>query len=402
MTALKGIVVLDLSRYLPGPYCTLMLGDYGADVIRIEQPSEVIKKRRTFGQAELSDEELERLKAFEISSRNKRSLLLDLRKSSSREVMERLIKRADVLVSDYRPGVLDAAGYDYESVRALNPRLIYCAISLCGQTGPYRDVPGHDPVSLAVAGVLTRFSSGSDSPRTIGVPISDINSALHAVVGILLALRARETTGTGQLVDVAMSDTAFAFVTSSLSRLLATGKEPPIGINMANNGVWRTRDGRHVCTTDMEPRYWEAFCDLIDRPQWKRLLHKRAEYETELRDIFLTRDRDEWIELFREAGTQGAPVLSLSETIDDPHARARGVVTTTRDDTGAEITHIGPLIKLSDTPGDIRHVARMPGADSRDVLTELGFSQTEIHALIKEIAAGSDARLAKYLQPSGH
>lgn len=398
MSALQGVVVLDLSRYLPGPYCTLMLGDYGADVIRIEQPSEVIKKRKTFGQADMSDAALEKLKAFEISSRNKRSVLLDLRKPSSKEVMERLIKRADVLVSDYRPGVLDDAGYDYESVRVLNPRLVYCAISLCGQTGPYRDVPGHDPVSLAVAGVLTRFSSGSDSPRTIGVPISDINSALHAVVGILLALRARETTGKGQLVDIAMSDTAFAFVTSSLSRLLATGKEPPIGINMANNGVWQTRDGKHICTTDMEPRYWDAFCDLIARPQWKKLLHKRAEYEPELREVFLSRDRDEWIALFRNAGTQGAPVLSLAETIKDQHAIARGVVTTTQDDAGNKITHIGPLIKMSDTPGEIRHVARMPGADSRDVLSELGFGKAEIDALIKEIREGSDARLGKYLR----
>jgi crotonobetainyl-CoA:carnitine CoA-transferase CaiB-like acyl-CoA transferase len=398
MSALRGITVLDLSRYLPGPYCTLMLADYGAEVIRIEQPSEVIKKRRTFGQAELSDAELERLKAFEISSRNKRSLLLDLRQPSSQEVMRRLIERSDVLVSDYRPGVLDEAGYDYESVRAINPRLVYCAISLCGQTGPYRDVPGHDPVSLAVAGVLTRFSSGADSPRTIGIPISDINSALHAVVGILLALRARESTGEGQLVDIAMSDTAFAFVTPAMSRLLGTGKEPQIGINMANNGVWRTRDGKHICTTDMEPRYWDAFCKLIERPQWKPLLHKRSQYEAELREIFLTRDRDEWVELFRKAGTQGAPVLSLAETLEDPHARARKVIDTVQDDDGNDITHIGPLIKLSATPGQIRHVARMPGADSHAILSELGFADQDVERMITDIAASSDARLKQYLR----
>lgn len=397
MSALQGIVVLDLSRYLPGPYCTLMLGDYGADIIRIEQPGEVIKKRRTFGQADLPDEQLERLKAFEIFSRNKRSVLLDLRAPSSKQVMRRLIERADVLVSDYRPGVLDEAGYDYESVRAINPRLVYCAISLCGQSGPYRDVPGHDPVSLAVAGVLTRFSSGADSPRTIGVPISDINSALHAVVGILLALRARETTGKGQLVDIAMSDTAFAFVTASMSRLLATGKEPPVGIHMANNGVWRTRDGKHVCTTDMEPRYWNIFCDLIERPQWKPLIHKREQYEAELREIFLTRDRDEWVALFRNAGTQGAPVLSLAETLDDPHARARGVIQNVDAD-GEPIVHIGPLIKMSETPGEIRHVARMPGADSRAVLAELGFDESEVEAIVESVAGSSDPRLVAYLK----
>jgi crotonobetainyl-CoA:carnitine CoA-transferase CaiB-like acyl-CoA transferase len=397
MTALQGVSVLDLSRYLPGPYCTLMLADYGADVIRVEQPNEVIKKRHTFGQADLTDAELDRLKAFEMISRNKRSLLLDLRSPYADKVMRRLIARADVLVSDYRPGVLEASGLDYESARKINPKLIYCAISLCGQTGPYRDVPGHDPVSLALAGVLGRCGVQSDCPRTLGIPISDINSALHAVTGILLALRARESTGAGQLVDVAMSDSAFAFVTPALSRLLATGAEPPIGLNLANNGVWQTRDGKFVCTTDMEPRYWHAFCDLVERPEWKPLLHKRSRYEADLREIFLTRDRDEWIELFRQSGTQGAPVLSLSEAARDPHAHARGVFKTVHTSAGEGVTHVGPLIKLSATPGTIRHVARMPGADSRAILQEVGFEPAEVNGLISEITAGCDPRLTPYV-----
>lgn len=395
MSALENITVLDLSRYLPGPYCTLMLADYGAEVIKVEQPHEVVKKRKTFGQGGLPDDELERLKKYEIASRNKRSLLLDMRSPSSARIMRGLIEKADVLVSDYRPGVLDEAGYGYEQVRQINPRLIYCAISLCGQDGPYRDVPGHDPVSLAVAGVLTRFNS-DDAPCTIGIPISDINCALHATVGVLMALRAREKTGEGQLVDVAMSDTAFAFVTPSLGRLLSSGEEPPIGINMANNGVWETSDGRYICTTDMEPRYWNSFCDLIERPQWKPLIHKRSQYEDELRQIFLTRPRDEWIGLFRQAGTQGAPVLSLTETIDDPHARARGVMIDVEED-GDRVTHVGPLIKMSATPGEIRHLARMPGRDSRDILGELGYSPAEIEALIEEIGSSGDPALARYL-----
>lgn len=395
MSALENITVLDLSRYLPGPYCTLMLADYGAEVIKVEQPHEVVKKRKSFGQGGLPDDELERLKKYEIASRNKRSLLLDMRSPSSARIMRALIEKADVLVSDYRPGVLDEAGYGYEQVRQINPRLIYCAISLCGQDGPYRDVPGHDPVSLAVAGVLTRFNS-DDAPCTIGIPISDINCALHATVGVLMALRAREKTGEGQLVDVAMSDTAFAFVTPSLGRLLSSGEEPPIGINMANNGVWETSDGRYICTTDMEPRYWDSFCDLIERPQWKPLIHKRSQYEEELRQILLTRPRDEWIGLFRQAGTQGAPVLSLTETIDDPHARARGVMIDVEED-GDRVTHVGPLIKMSATPGEIRYLARMPGRDSRDILGELGYSPAEIEALIEEIGSSGDPALARYL-----
>jgi crotonobetainyl-CoA:carnitine CoA-transferase CaiB-like acyl-CoA transferase len=212
-----------------------------------------------------------------------------------------------------------------------------------------------------------------------------------------MALRARDRTGKGQLVDIAMSDTAFAFVGISLGSMLATGKEPPIGMNMANNGVWETRDGRHVCTTDMEPRYWDLFCDLIERPAWKPLIHERSAYETELADIFLTRDRDEWIAQFRACGTQGAPVLSLAETIDDPHARARGVMRQVEDAAGNEITHVGPLIKMSATPGNIRFVARMPGADSRDILSEIGFDPDEIDAIVDEIAASADPRLTPYL-----
>jgi crotonobetainyl-CoA:carnitine CoA-transferase CaiB-like acyl-CoA transferase len=398
--ALQGVRVLDLSRYLPGPYCTLMLADYGADVVRVEQPNEVLKKRLTFGQAQLSDAELEQLKTSEMVARNKRSLLLDLRSASARAVMQRLIEKADVLVSDYRPGVLEGAGLGYAQASQINPRLIYCAITLCGQSGPYRDVPGHDPVSLAVAGVLSRVGAASEQPRTIGVPISDINSALHAVTGILMALRAREVSGRGQLVDVAMSDTAFAFVTPALSRLMASGKEPPVGMNLANNGVWRTRDGGYVCTTDMEPRYWDAFCDLIARPEWKPLLHQRSVYESELREIFLTRDREEWIRLFRGAGTQGAPVLSLVEAARDRHALERGVIATVRTAAGQDVTQVGPLIKLSDTPGTIRHLAHMPGADSRDILAEAGCSAQEIGTLIEEISAGCDPRLARYVSSS--
>ena len=355
----------------------------------------MIKKRKTFGQADLSDEELEKLKAFEMMSRNKRSIMLDMRNPTSRVILERLIKQSDVLVSDYRPGVLDESGLGYEDVKKLNPSLIYCAISLCGQTGPYRDVPGHDPVSLAVSGVLTRFHNDKESPDPIGVPISDINSALHATIGILMALRARDTTGVGQLVDISMSDTAFAFVTPSLSRYLVTGEVPRIGMNMANNGVWKTKDDLYVCTTDMEPRYWISFCELIERPDWKSKIHKRHEYEDELREIFKTRTRDEWIAAFREYGTQGAPVLGLPEIVDDPHAREREVIQNVEGHDG--VTHIGPLIKMSDTPGKIDFLARMPGADTRDVLAELEFSPEEIENTLTEIKKDSDPRLTPYL-----
>ena len=397
MTPLNGIKVLDLSRYLPGPYCTFVLGDYGADIIKVEQPHEVRKKRATFGQDKLSDAELEKLKSYEMTSRNKKSLLLDMRSPAAREIMTRLIRDSDVIVSDYRPGILDEAGYGYEDVKKINPAIIYCAISLCGQTGPYRDVPGHDPVSLSIAGVLTRFHSDKDKPDPIGVPISDINSALHAVVGILLALRARDDSGKGQLIDIAMSDTAFAFSTPSISRLLATGEEPKIGMRMANNGVWRTKDDKFVCTTDMEPRYWNAFCEMIGKPDWKPMIYRRDEMDDRLEAMFLSRTQAEWLDLFSTNGTQGTAVLNLQEAIDDPHNRARDVVLDYRDGDGNALTQIGPLIKMSETPGRIRHLARMPGADTRDVLQGLGFEGAELDAMMEEIRGSTDERMQAYL-----
>jgi crotonobetainyl-CoA:carnitine CoA-transferase CaiB-like acyl-CoA transferase len=381
---LRGIKVADLSRYLPGPYCTMMLADYGAEVIKVEQPHEVRKKRKTFQQDKLSLAELRRAKAFEIFNRNKQAILVNFRNPEGREVVERLVRQSDVLIHDYRPGVMEAAGLGYDQLKAINPRLVYCAVTLCGQTGPYRDLPGHDPVSLSLTGVLTRFGDGPEAPRQVGAPVADIVTALHAVNGVLLALRARERTGEGQLVDIAMSDATFSIVTSSIQRLLANGVEPPRNLVMANNGVWRTKDGKFICTTDMEPAYWDRFCDMVERPDLKSRLHDRPRTDNDLEAIFLRHTRDEWFDLIRRHNTQGAPVLSLAEALQDPHARARGNVVETVTPDGETILHIGPLIKLAQTPGTIRHTAHMPGEDTRSVLEGLGYSSDQIERLTDE------------------
>jgi len=200
-----------------------------------------------------------------------------------------------------------------------------------------------------------------------------------------MALRARERTGEGQLVDIAMSDATFSIVTSSIQRLLTNGVEPPRNLVMANNGVWRTKDGKFICTTDMEPAYWDRFCDMVVRPDLKSRLHDRPHTEKDLEEIFLRHTRDEWFDLIRRHNTQGAPVLSLAEALRDPHARARGNVVETVTPDGETILHIGPLIKLSQTHGKIRHVARMPGEDSRAVLQRLGYSVGEVEELMKDV-----------------
>lgn len=381
--ALSGLKVLDFSRFLPGPYCSLLLADLGADVIRIEQPREVAKKDAVFGHDRLSEPDRRKVKAREIVARNKRSVLLDFRQGAARDAVLRMIEHSDVLLHDYRPGVMEDAHLDYENVRKLNPRLVYCAISLCGQTGPYRDLPGHDPIALALAGALGRFGDGPDHPHAPGAPVSDILTGAHAAVGILAALRARDVTGAGQLVDMAMSDGALALMTSVFQRRLSDGREPPLAWQGANVGLWRTKDGKHLCTTDLEPAYWDRFCRAVNREDLLPLGYDRTRrdmLDQELGRLFAERTRDEWFAILRAAGTQVAPAYSVDEALADPHARARGSISEVEDAEAGSVTQVGPLIKLSATPASIRSLAHAPGADTAAVLSEFGLTENEIMA----------------------
>lgn len=384
---LSGIKVLDFSRFLPGPYCTLLLGDFGADVIRVEQPHEVAKNRKVFGQATLNERELTLARAKEITGRNKRSILLDLRDAKALTAIKQLLRNIDVLVHDYRPGVMDEMGLGYDVVKALNPRLIYCAISACGQTGPYSELAGHDPIPLSLVGALNRFGETPDEPHIIGAPVADITAGTHAAFGVMAALRAREQTNEGQLVDVAMSDCAFALMTSVYQRLLITGKAPPLHWKAGNVGLWKTKDDKHICTTDLEPKFWERFCRAVDRAD---LIPRQFDIEgpgsivPELDALFRTKTRDEWFEFLKNADCQAAPVYSLKEALNDPHHRARGTVTQIDGPFGEKITQIGPLVKLNSTSARIRYLARLPGADTRDVLSELGVEQKQIEELASQ------------------
>jgi crotonobetainyl-CoA:carnitine CoA-transferase CaiB-like acyl-CoA transferase len=383
---LSGIKVLDFSRFLPGPYCSLLLADFGADVIRVEQPHEVAKTRKVFGQDRFNNEQLKQAKAKEISSRNKRSILLDLKSDRALRVVKQLLTQVDVLVHDYRVGIMEEMGFGYEQVKAINPRLIYCAISVCGQTGPYRELAGHDPIPLALAGVLTRFGENPDEPRIAHVPVGDITAGTHAALGVMAALRARDQTGRGQLVDVAMSDCAFALMTTVYQRFLLSGHAPPPW-RAGNIGLWKTRDNKFLCTTDLEPRFWERFCKAVGREEWiprQFDLSGPTSIEPELADLFLTKTRDEWFALLRAADTQVAPVYSLAEALSDPHHRARGTVCEVVDPENPQslpVTQIGPVIKLSDTPATVRHLAHLPGADTEQVLAELGCTPDDIAAI---------------------
>ena len=374
---LEGIRVVDFSKFLPGPYCTWLLADLGAEVIRIEHPRELAKQAQVFGWDRLPDAERARIRAQDVFARGKRSLLIDPGADASRPVLEELVRRADVLVEDYRPGVLASMGYGYEAMAAINSRLVYASVTLCGQTGPYRDKPGHDPVALAVAGALSRIGEDPDTPGFAGIPAADLLTGSNAVIGVLAALLARVTTGKGQAVDIAMSDSAMALIGNVISRNPDLSKAPPRGRHRADIGIYRTADGRFLVTTDMEPRYWQRFCEAMGRPDYgPRQMDKsaRAEIRAFLEAAFAEQPLDHWLALLGEADTQFAAVSSIEEALADPHNIARGMAITVESEGGA-VRQIGSPIHLSDTPPVPPRAARVAGADNDDIMKELGFAR---------------------------
>ncbi|MGI1677910.1 MAG: CoA transferase [Cellvibrionaceae bacterium] len=390
LSPLSNIQVLDFSRFLPAPYCSMILGDYGADVIRIEQPKEVLKQEKAFGRDKLSEEKKRELKRRENLTRNKRSVLLNLRNSEACEVAKKMMASTDVVIHDYRQGVMEAMGLGYDEIKKINPKIIYCCVSVSGSPesgceSVYDNMPGHEPIALALSGALPRFGDGK-TPHIAGLPIGDIGTGMQATIGILLALRSRDISGDGQFVDVAMTDCALAQMTSVFQRYLVDEKEPPLHWKGGNVGLWKTKDDQYICTTDLEPNYWKIFCQAIDRVDLipMQFDFKQSDYlKEELTHIFLQKTRDEWFELLREKGTQVAPVYSLAEALNDPHSRARGTVVDIKDDDGNTITQVTSGIKLSKTPSNIRHLSHQPGEDTFSILNEMGFTNEQIEALQK-------------------
>lgn len=389
MSALDGLTILDFSRLLPGPYCTWLLADMGAEVIRVENPREIEKQAKVFGWDRLPPAERARLRENDILARNKRSLMLDIGHPDSRPVLDALAKKADVVVEDYRPGVLESLGLGYTALSALDPALIYTSLTLCGQTGPYRDKPGHDPVALSIAGVQSRIGEDPEAPSFAGIPAADVITGTHAAFATLAALEERRRTGRGRHVDVAMSDCAMSLLVNVLSRHRDLSTVPPRGTRRADMGLWRTRDGRFICTTDMEPRYWRLFCETVGRPDFAPLQNdaaRRPEIRAALEAIFAERDRAEWLEILGAAGTQFAPVHDIAEALDDPHNRARSMVVETEG-----IRQIGQPVRLDPDQNPVRWLGHAPGADNDAVLSGLGLDNTEIERLRRNGALGATA-----------
>jgi crotonobetainyl-CoA:carnitine CoA-transferase CaiB-like acyl-CoA transferase len=389
MLALDGIRVLDLSRQLPGPFCTWLLADLGADVIRVEDPAAITRARGAAGGSPpVAEQGYDPHR--QVLNRNKRSLVLNLKIAAGREVFYRLVERADVVVEGFRPGVTRRLGIDYETLQARNPRLIYCSLSGWGQTGPYREVAGHDIDYLAVAGVLDLTGPAGGPPAIPGVQVADIGGgALMAAFGIMVALFHRERTGQGQYIDVSMLDGAFAWLGHIVGRFF-TGEVWGRGRGLLTGGVpcynvYPTADGKYVAVGALEPWFWANLCRRLGRedliPKQFATGPEGEAVRAELAAIFRTRSRDEWAAELMGADTCVAPVKDLGEALADPQIQARQMVIEVEDPRYGRVRQVGFPVKFSATPGRVRHLGGPLGADTGAVLRELGYSAAEVEDL---------------------
>lgn len=374
MAPLKGINVIDFSRFLPGPYCTWLLADLGANVIRIEHAGEQAKFNAMLGLNRRTPQEQEQIHASHMYLRGKKNVRLDLADPEHCKAAIALIKTADVLVEDFRTGVMEDMGFGEAAMRALNPGLIYCSVSACGQTGPYAGRAGHEPIALALSGVLAQMGT-AEQPATPGVPMLDLLTGSNAAMAVMAAIIARSSTGRGQCVDASMTDSAMPALGMLLFRSAGLSPIRPRGTGLTHSGIWRTRDGRFIATTDLEPRYWRAFCGVIGCPEYIDTPAGSSDWpaiSAHIQDIMLQRDAADWLAEFEVAGNQYALLYDVEEAFADPHNIARGMALTLDGPHGSVIKQVGSPLHLSDTPVVEPTLPHMPGADTRDVLASIG------------------------------
>ena len=396
MQPLEGIRVLDLTRALAGPYCTMMLGDLGADVIKVERPGRGDDSRGwgpPFVGQPYSSYPGESA-YFIAANRNKRSVTVNLKSPEGQEIVRRLASVSDVLVENFRTGVLDKMGLGYEHLHGLNPCLVYCSISGYGRTGPYAERPGYDFIIQAEGGLMGIIGPEEGPPYRVGVPIVDITSGMFAAAGVLAALRARDQTGEGQLVDISLLDTQVALLANVASNYLVGGAEPRrLGNahpNIAPYEAFPARD-RWFALAAANQRQWATLCDVIGRPDLKddprfvtngARVSNRAELVSVLNGVFAARDADEWLADLREAGLPCGPINAIPDVFDHPQAQARGLALEAEHPTAGPVRLTGFPYKLSQTPAEVRRPPPTLGQHTEEVLVDLlGYSADQVAAL---------------------
>ena len=387
MSPLSGLRVLDFTALLPGPFATMVLADLGADVVRIESPTrpDMVRFLPPF------DGDVSAWHG--VLNRNKRSLALDLKRPEADAAVRRLVAEGgyDIVIEQFRPGVMDRLGIGYEALRTVNPAVIYCALTGYGQTGPLRDRAGHDINYLALSGALSESGRAGDGPPPLGIQVADIGGgAMGALVGLLAAVIHRAATGRGQFVDVSMFDLMVAWQAHLVSHTLVAG-ETPTPEGMALNGgraydLYQTQDGRWLSVGSLEPKFWQGFCAAIGRPDLIAAGLSLdpaavAAAKAAVRQSIAARPLAEWVAVFAPLDVCVEPVLTVPEMLAGPQVAARGLVVDVPRPGGGAQRQVANPWRFSDGGAEYRHAGAPLGADTNAVLTAAGFSDDEIARL---------------------
>lgn len=379
MQVLEGIKIIDFSKWLPGQYCGMVLGDFGADVIKVED----VKGDVTRGFTPAKEPGMSYWHL--MLNRNKRGITVNLKTPAGREVLLRLLKEADVFLEGFRPGYLKMLGLDYESVSKINPRLIYCSITGFGPEGKYKHMPSHDLNVIGLAGVAAP-EDGTD----ISVPsvqVAALGGSLNAISGILMALYARERTGKGQLVNVDLYSSAINAEITAISSVIGcreTGM-PSFGRTASHYySVYKTKDGRYLSIGTIEPKFWQKMCRLIDLPELESrqfdFAHS-AEIKEKLAAAFAGKTQAEWLELIGKDEFCVTPIRTLQEALDSSLTTEQSQMLVTKKEDFGDYTYVKSGAKLSDTPGTIRKRAPYLGEHTQEVLESAGYTKEEIAAM---------------------
>ncbi|MFU8771035.1 MAG: CaiB/BaiF CoA transferase family protein [Anaerolineales bacterium] len=389
---LKGIRVIDLSRILAGPYCTMLLGDMGAEVIKVEQPGSGDGSRQ-WGPPWIGSES-----AYYLSvNRNKKSLTLNLKNPEAQDILRQLIDHADIVVENFKPGTLRKLKLDFESLSINRPELIYCSITGYGQDGPYRDRPGFDFMIQAQGGIMSVTGPVEGPPYKVGVAILDISAGLHAAIAILAALYHREQTGLGQYIDIALLDTQVSWLVNVAHNYFATGLKPERFGNAHPNivpyEIFPTQDSHLALAIGTDGQY-QLFCKVVDRPDlWNderfqtnasRVEHRQTLIPL-LQKLFREKPTSAWVDLLTQSGIPAGPINDIPTIMNDPQILSRQMVQTVEHPTLGIIDQLGHVAKFSATPATIRLAPPLLGEHTESVLREeLGLSNTDLTRLRQE------------------
>ena len=391
---LDSLKVIDASQILAGPYCTMLLADMGADVIKVEKPTGGDDTRR-MGPPFINGESA----AFLAMNRNKRSIVLNLKSDDGVTAIKRLLSDADVFIENYRAGAMDRAGLGYDALSEVNPALIYCSISGFGRTGPYSQRAGFDLVAQGMSGVMSFTGIPNSPPVKVGVPMADLNAGLYAAYGILTAYINRLKTGAGQYLEVSILEAAIAYTVWESSSYWATGNTPgPLGSAHRLSSPYqalRTSDG-YINLGAPNQSNWERLCqaigraDLLDQPQYADnagRLTNQTQLESDLEQTFAQHSTAHWMEVLNRAGVPCGPIYDMQQVWDDPHVASREMRVDLEHPAAGTVPNIGLAAKLYGSPGSIRTAAPQLGQHTREVLADAGYSDADIDRMFNDGAA---------------